>query len=201
MSRRVGRAVLAFVSSLGSPAESTPLTTSPVTLVWVDPTSRAGFAADGAIREATAMLAAAGAAVRWRRTDAPMLLAAGELAVIVVAPPPRSGRTVMGSTQLDAAVPAVWVHPDTVAGVLGLGRLAPGAWTPGDRRGFERALGRVVAHEVVHAVLASPRHASVGLMSRSLLRRDLLAPSLRVDTDTRRAVDRAVADPYRWTSR
>jgi len=195
MSPRLGLAALALASAV------TPAFPEPITLVWVDPAARATFAAEDAMKEAVTLLGAAGADVRWRHADTPNLLGPDELAVIMVAAPRENARLVMGSAPLTHAAPAVWVHPEAVGTVIGLDRLCPTDWTASERKGFARALGRVAAHEVVHALLGSPRHASIGLMSSSLQRPALLGPALHVDLWTRRAVGRAVIAPYRWTTR
>jgi hypothetical protein len=200
MSRRVGLAVLAFATGV-TPAFSTPRAAEPIALVWVDPTAQASFAAEEAMKEAVTLLRAAGAEALWRMSEAPLPLDGDELAVIVVSAPGENARRVMGSTQLADSALAVWIYPQAVAAVIGLDPRAPTAWTAIERRAFARALGRVAAHEVVHAVLESPRHSSIGLMSRSLVRGDLLAPVLAVDRETRHAIRRAVADPDRWTAR
>ncbi|HEX6739842.1 MAG TPA: hypothetical protein VF310_16305, partial [Vicinamibacteria bacterium] len=124
-----------------------------------------------------------------------------ELAIILVEAPGENEALVMGSAPLVDSAPAVWLHPETVGKVIGLGRRAPGDWTPMERRGFARALGRVAAHEVVHAILGTARHSSTGLMSRSLAGPALLSPVLHIDAGTRRAVARAAGAPYRWTMR
>jgi hypothetical protein len=200
MSPCFGLAALALAPAvvLSLPA---PALTAPITLVWVDPDDRASIAAEDAMEEAVAVLREAGAEVRWRRADPLGLLGAEELAVIMVAAPRENERRVMGAAPLTTSAPAVWVHPDAVGEVIGLERRAPSGWTARERVVFARALGRVAAHEVVHAILGSPRHASAGLMSRSLQGPDLLAPFLYVDSGTRRAVVRAVAAPYRWAAR
>jgi hypothetical protein len=182
-------------------AAAGPRPTLPVTLVWVDPGAHAAFAAEAAMEEATALLRTAGAEVRWLRTSAPTILNPGDLAVIVVPSVRANPRMVLGSAQIEGEVPAVWIHPEAVSAAVGLGDLAPREWTGPERSNFARALGRVAAHEVVHALLGSARHASIGLMARTLVRRDLLSPVLAVDRDTRRAIDRVFADPYRWSSR
>jgi hypothetical protein len=47
-----------------------------------------------------------------------------------------------------------------------------------------RALGRVVAHEVVHAVAPDAPHAATGLMQLQLTRAHLDSPSLRLSTES-----------------
>ena len=201
MLRRARRLAVVLLALAAPPASAAPRITPPLALAWVDPTERAVAASEGAMREAVAVLRTAGIEVRWRRAEPKTLLAPGEVAVIMVAPPPGNTRMVMGSTQVGGSVPAVWVHPETVAFTLGLDARPGRAWTGRDQADFARALGRVAAHEIVHAVLGSPRHASLGLMSRALVRRDLLSPRLPVDPETRRALGRALADPVRWTAR
>jgi hypothetical protein len=201
MSHRAGLAVLAVSLAVAAPAWAGPRLESPLSLVWVDPAQRASFAAEAAMAEAMAVLRSAGAEARWRHAETPNILEPGELAIILVDAPPGDPRLVMGSAPLTDSAPAVWIHPQAVGTVIGLGGEDPADWTPVERRGFARALGRVTAHEVVHALLGSPRHAPSGLMSRALERGALLGPVLYVDADTRRAVGRAVAAPYRWTMR
>lgn len=200
MLARLGFAVLTC-GLAATVAAAAPPPTLPVTLVWVDPGAHAAFAAEAAIEEATALLRTAGAEVRWVLTSTPTILNPGELAVIVVRSARPNPRMVLGSAQIEGDVPAVWIHPEAVSAAVGLGDLAPRQWTATERSDYARALGRVAAHEVVHALLGSARHASIGLMARTLVRRDLLSPVLVVDRDTRRAIDRAFADPYRWSSR
>ena len=199
MPRRVALAVLVLAAA--TPAFPAPRLVEPISLVWVDPTAQAFLAADDAMEEAATLLRAAGTEVRWRRSGPALLLEENELAVIVLPSPRKTDRLVLGSTELTSTAPVVWIHPEAVAQTLGLDGVPPVEWTLREREGFGQALGRVAAHEVVHAVLGSSRHASIGLMSRSLVRASLLSPSLPVDPGTRRALRRALADPRRWTSR
>jgi hypothetical protein len=200
MTLRVGLAVFALAAP-ALPALSASRVAMPLTLVWVDPKGSAPFAAEGAMKEAIALLGAAGAEVRWRHAVTPNLLEEHELAVILVEAPGANAGLVMGSAPLADGAPAVWLHPEAVGKVLGLGQRALADWTPAERRGFARALGRVAAHEVVHAILGSARHSSTGLMSRSLPGAALVGPVVYIDAETRRAVGRAAAAPYRWTMR
>jgi hypothetical protein len=194
-------AAVVTAATAAAPRAAAARLAQPITLVWVDPGEMASFAAEDAMTEALAMLREAGASARWRHAEVPNLLGEDELAVVLVAAPGANSGLVMGSAPLTDAAPAIWVHPDAVAKVVGLGARGTGDWTPGERRGFARALGRVAAHEVVHAILGSPQHASTGLMSRALQRNALLGPMLQVDVRTRRAVGQALAAPLRWTLR
>jgi hypothetical protein len=51
-----------------------------------------------------------------------------------------------------------------------------------------RALGRVVAHEIVHAVAPDAPHAATGLMQLQLNRAHLQMPSLRLSTESTNAL-------------
>jgi hypothetical protein len=56
-----------------------------------------------------------------------------------------------------------------------------------------RALGRVVAHEVVHALALSHAHSERGLMRERLGRHALLAPNIEWDSASREALRAALA--------
>ena len=65
-----------------------------------------------------------------------------------------------------------------------------------ERAHFGRALGRVAAHEIVHALLPDRPHDRAGLMARSLGRRELTAAVLRAPgllADLRRAAPKREA--------
>lgn len=79
---------------------------------------------------------------------------------------------------------------------LGLRRSGRRAW-PGHgpwARRLGRALGRVLAHELVHAVAPDCPHTHGGLMSARLSRRLLLAPGVGFDETAQRHLRRAVAE-------
>jgi hypothetical protein len=98
-----------------------------------------------------------------------------DLLVIVMPgdPGPLLKRTVMGAVQRDAPTRALWVFPRTIAAALGLAADAPAAGTPAERAAFARALGRVVAHEVVHLMCPWREHDRSGLMAARMSRATL----------------------------
>jgi hypothetical protein len=59
-----------------------------------------------------------------------------------------------------------------------------GAWTPGERGVFARALGRIAAHELVHVLLPDLPHSSEGLMRASISGRSLGGGVARLDKAT-----------------
>lgn len=93
-------------------------------------------------------------------------------------------RGALGAVRFDAAgapTPAITVFltdiEQFIAGALVLG--APAwRWPPRLRdEVFGRVLGRVLAHEIGHYVLRSPRHTADGLMRSLQLVDDLVSPS------------------------
>ena len=62
-----------------------------------------------------------------------------------------------------------------------------------DQRDYPRALGRVVAHELVHAIAPLEPHADRGLMQASLNRAVLTGPRLAIDERRARAFVRELA--------
>ena len=78
---------------------------------------------------------------------------------------------------------------------LGLSRSGRRTW-PGHgpwARRLGRALGRILAHELVHAIAPDCPHTHRGLMSARLSRRLLLAPGVGFDETAERYLRRAVA--------
>jgi hypothetical protein len=74
------------------------------------------------------------------------------------------------------------------------------ALTPVERRLLAVALGRVIAHEVVHARVPSLHHGT-GLMSRILTRRQLTAESIPFEPEVAFALQAALrGDPVFATS-
>jgi hypothetical protein len=97
--------------------------------------------------------------------------------------PNRPGPPVMGLVRRDDSPSrAVWVFHDAVRRVLRQPRRARGDTAPSPWDGaFARAVARVVAHEVVHAVAPDEPHADTGLMRHALGRELLLAKRAPLD--------------------
>ncbi len=177
-----------------------PLVAPPSTLrlVWIDPTG-AAVGADAAARdEARSVLRKMGAEVSWRRGDAGEPASAGEVRVILLdRAAENGGRAVLGATppHFDVA-PFIWVHVPSVRAVIGLDPRGSASTTPFPAtRTLATALGRVVAHELVHALAPAVPHGT-GLMSASLTQRYLTAPSIPVDAEVSLAVRAALrGDP------
>jgi hypothetical protein len=152
-------------------------------LVWVDPTDMVAGTFSSVAAEARMLLAPTGADVTW--TDAPRGAVVGPESLVVIAVPtyPTSlgrERHVMGSTKtVTEGGRAVWVFPDQVAWALGLDLKVRHSWGKRAEINFGRALARVAAHEVIHALGAST-HSRSGLMAAHLDRNALTASVLGI---------------------
>ena len=91
-------------------------------------------------------------------------------------------RTIMGATPArDRVHPVVWIHTGSVLATLGLPPDFPILDLPlRARRDLGVALGRVVAHEVVHVLVPSLKHGR-GLMSPMLTPGTLTSARLSLD--------------------
>lgn len=113
------------------------------------------------------------------------------LILLADAPAPLRGRKILGLVPGSGAPSAVWIFARPTRATLGL----PEHETPdaGDRALLARALGRVAAHEVVHALAPQLPHALSGLMRQSLSREDLLGPLPPISESSLRAVRLSLA--------
>lgn len=176
-----------------------PVPASALGLVWMDPAG-VGVGLEALARdEARALLRRMGTSVSWRRGEAGELSRPGEVRVILLdrAAVDPSGKPVLGATpqRLEVA-PFVWVHVKSVRAVLGLRPDGPAAAIDlASSRALGIALGRVVVHELVHALAPSLSHGT-GLMSAALTLRQLTAQTLAVDPEVGIAVRAALrGDP------
>ena len=168
-------------------------------LVWLDPAG-VGVGAESVARdEARSLLVKMGAAVSWRHGHAGEPDRPGEVRVILLdRAAATSGKAVLGATpsRFDIA-PFVWVHVPSVRAVVGLDpRGSAFSTSLPESRVLAVALGRVVAHELVHALAPSVPHGT-GLMSAELTRRQLTASSLPFDAEVGIAFQAALrGDPF-----
>ena len=141
----------------------------------------------GASGEAAAVLDRLGARIEVRSKRPAEAHDPRDLLVVVMPgdPGPLLARTVLGAIQRDAPTRALWVFPRTIAAALGLA-LDPSAWTAAERARFATALGRVVAHEVVHLTCPWRDHDRSGLMAARMSRATLRGEALDLDDELRR---------------
>ena len=123
-----------------------------------------------ALRVAADTLAAAGVAVTWQECDAGCddMPGTGELIVRLVRTPgatSRADRLVLGDAYVDAQ------HGTGVLATIYIDRIEQLAETSGID--MATLLGRAIAHELGHLLLASNTHSSQGLMRAEWSRDDL----------------------------
>jgi hypothetical protein len=172
-----------------------PSPASSLALVWMDPAGVA-LGVEGMARdEARSLLGKMGVPVSWRRGKAGEVSRTGEVRVILLdrAAQRGSGVPILGATpERFEAAPLVWIHVPNVRGALGLSPERPAVVSDfTSLRVLGIALGRVVAHELVHALAPSVSHGT-GLMSMALTRRQLTAPTLAFDPEVGVAVRAAL---------
>jgi hypothetical protein len=174
-----------------------PLPAGPfaVPLVWMDPTRAAG-GVDGIARdEARALLKRMDVSATWRIGEPGEVARPGEVCVILLdrAAARSSGEPILGSTppHFDGP-PFVWVHVPNVRATVGLGPEGSAAIVElSAERAFGVALGRVIAHELVHVMAPSAPHGK-GLMSEMLTRYQLTEARLDVEPAVKMAVRAAL---------
>jgi hypothetical protein len=175
--------------------DATKGASAPLHLVWMDPAGTAIGVEAQAREEARSLLERMGVAVAWRAAAADELTATGEVRVILLdrAAQRGQGTPVLGATPPRFEVaPFVWVHVPNVRSVIGLRPGGPATAVDAQaRRSFAIALGRVVAHEVVHALAPAVKHGT-GLMSASFSRTDLTGSRIDVAPDVALAVRAAL---------
>jgi hypothetical protein len=181
------------------PEASAPLApSSPLRLVWMDP-ARVGVGTEAGARDETrSLLRKMGATVSWRRGEAGEAASPGEVRVILLdRATDNSGKMVLGATPSRFEVaPLIWVHVPSVRAVIGLDPRGTAFTTPPPAaRALAVALGRVVAHELVHALAPSVPHGT-GLMSAELTYRQLTAPRIPFESEVGLALQAALrGDP------
>jgi hypothetical protein len=155
-------------------------------LVWIDVLGLAPYAFQNAARETSAILADAGVAAAWTLGDASTVTTGDELKVVLMAGVANGARLpehVMGGTRSGAQSHTTWIYLSNVIWALGLHDNGPRRLSLQEEAQVARALGRVVAHEIVHAVAPDLRHRDGGLMAEKLGRgflvqaRAFLAPA------------------------
>jgi hypothetical protein len=167
----------------------------PLRLAWLDPADAAGSSASAACDEAVRVFKALGLVASWRRVSAEDPPRDDEVRVILLDRGTVNARhaNVLGSTpEHFEGPPYVWIHVPGVRQVLGMADVRRGALDLHDSHGLGVALGRVIAHEVVHALAPAVPHGE-GLMRSSLNRRDLCASSAPVTPELVAVVRRALA--------
>jgi hypothetical protein len=188
------RAAFAIVGLLAAPAAAADATLAApsIRLTWIDPIGAGAGSETLARAEVETLLARMGVRASWRRGVPGELMRKDEVAVILVGDQPPSGSEfVLGATKRTQTCPAVWIRVPNIRRALGVRSEGPvGGLSTSEQRLVSIAVGRVIAHEVVHAVAPGVPHGS-GLTSATLTGQQLRAPSIAVEPEAALAVEAA----------
>jgi hypothetical protein len=164
-------------------------------LVWCDILHRAPFPFEVMSAEVERILGGENVDVTWRVFDGEgVIFGDSEIKVILLDQPrgrPSRERQVMGATPREGTSRTAWAYSSTVLWALGLAREE--FLSPPQQQEFARALGRVVAHEVVHVIAPEIPHARGGLMQPGMDRAALLRPGLGLESAQRRTFETGLA--------
>jgi hypothetical protein len=154
----------------------------------VDVTGSARAAFAPAAREATRLLERMGVRATLRQGDAHTISSGSELTVVILprrTPSAGLDEHVMGAThRTPLGAPAIWVYVAAIGETLGLDLVHGHHLSPVQWRELGTALGRVVVHEVVHAVAPASPHVNGGLMASRMGRPLLVSSKLLIDAGT-----------------
>lgn len=146
-------------------------------LEWMDPHELLPIGERWIAKETVRVLAAADIGVRWDWSHGPRSSTREHRLRVVLVPSEPSGpgwrlpANTLGATVLDGvkAPPAVYIFYKTIAASLRLHRLGGRPETNSYFLGrASRALGRIIAHEIAHAIAPGEPHARDGLMRAGL---------------------------------
>jgi hypothetical protein len=192
MSRGTAAHLMLVLAVLAAPAAAGEETTA--RLVWRDLAGLPAGVSAAARGEIERLYAAAGVRVAWVELGEPAL------SVIVMdaeAHDLRLSNDVMGVSRPGGD--AAWIVYRALLRTIGMA--SRGAVRTAEAASIGRALGRVIAHEVVHALALPHSHAARGLMRARLGRAALLAGDIEWDDASRRAlVDGLATGPGRGCS-
>lgn len=164
-------------------------------LVWIDVLGSAPYAFQNASRETSAILAEAGVQAAWTLGEASTVTTEDELKIVLMPGTTNGARLpehVMGGTRRGAQSHTTWIYLSNVLWALGLQEKHARRLSVQEEEQVARALGRVAAHEIVHAVAPDVRHSPHGLMADKLGRGYLIRDTVSLAPAQRSALRAAV---------
>ena len=196
------RWALFLVLALPGGVSAGQLTESPQLLLrWSDPHRLFGSGWKPVGRELEKLFGEIGVELSWTRGDGEAVSTQREIRVVLVhseASEWKLSSMAMGAV-LSRRGPQseIYIFFKSVVRTLGYSpKTLTERWpTAREKRELSRALGRVIAHEVIHAVLPELPHTDEGLMHFKLDRESLLAGDAHVDEKVAEAFREALATP------
>lgn len=190
------RAVAAMLVALpvvcSEPARAAAEPSVRVSLLWVETGLADRFVRDAGLGEARDILKPLGILLEWRIGPPATESSEEEIRIVPLARRlgESGGRRVLAATANRHGPGTVWLDWPGVAWVAGFEEDALPSARPIEKRRAGVALGRILAHELIHALVPELPHAATGLMDEAM-REPLLDPAT-VDTRSRAAL-RALA--------
>jgi len=138
-------------------------------LAWFDVSGAAASVETAAARELAALFAPAAIEVDWTRAETGVQAPDSDVQVIVMESAPGVAKGVMGAAFHSEIRPhSVWVYLRHVRRTLGFSARTEALLRPTEQALLGRAVGRVVAHEIVHAYAPDREHQATGIMQARL---------------------------------
>ena len=193
VSRRLGALVVATLlhtteAALAGGAVATPSMGPRVGVLWIgaDPQSPCSLDVQRVEREVRRIFDGMGVEIDWKVPATSAVQQREEIMVVALPADPLKRTRLMGATTHGSST--VWVYCSAVARALDLD-----PHTPGSTPLLSQAVGRVVAHELVHALAPALQHTVQGLMAARWAPKRLLDPVLDADPATRLAIQKLLA--------
>ena len=170
--------VLASALTFARDAHSASRSSS-VSVLWVEVEGGCGVQEDAVKAEVRRILGSVSVEVDWRSGDLARMSSEGVVMVTLLSKDrTRRSHPPMGSAFTKPPASVFVLCPEIVWTLKDGGD----RW---DRLDLSRAVGRVVAHELVHVLAPDLKHAHFGLMAPSLTARALTQPGVPFDSATR----------------
>ncbi len=186
------------VEGSGKPPDETlpPLQPGPQ-LVWSDPQELFPFGRDRLVAELAALFRGVGVDVELDLTGRERESTGPETYRINVMREPKPywrlrSDVMAAAPRVEGSQGTIYVFLDQVRRVLGHFKSRELSELPREHAELAKALARILAHEVVHAVAPDHPHASSGLMVARFRRASLLRRQVRIDPGCARAFRRAL---------
>ena len=145
-------------------------------VLWIDVQGVAPYAFPLAVQEAAGILDEVGISTSWTLGTPETETSGHAVSVVLLREPQRGARLApltMGCTLRAGRSNVTWVYLSAVLSALGL-QVPGGRGRAREQEEIGRALGRVVAHEIVHVLVPDLPHGNAGLMTAHLSRARLV---------------------------
>ncbi|MFI5006122.1 MAG: hypothetical protein ACHQKZ_01730 [Solirubrobacterales bacterium] len=190
---RAAAAMLLVLALALSPRSAAGESGVSLRILWVDTGLGDRAVRDVGLMEAREVLEPFGVGMLWRcgppATESPE----DEIRVVPLARRlgEKAGRRILAATAMRDGPRTVWLDWAGMLWLVGLDTDTLASAPPVEKRRLGVALGRVLAHELIHILLPDLPHASHGLMDEAL-REPLLVPAT-LDARSREALNGLVA--------